>query len=164
MDTRMAKPKKEYEAPKTMTLDAGEGLEDASISFKLQSEEKDKDGNVIKAEVKDTIKVRVPVLGAKAGAGLKAFQNACNTAGKNGNEILATTVRNAAINQAKAARLAAFEAGKDLPDVLTLVPEYPNVRTTDEAEAMGAQIAAGIKAGTINPADLAKLFGSAVKK
>lgn len=154
----MARTKKEYSAPKVMKL-AGDGLEDVIVTRRAKTEEKD--GKTVEIAPADSFNVRVP----KDGAGIIAYQKACNEAGLDGNDILLTALRNAIIKQATGAREEAFKNEKPLPDVLSLVPDFSSVRVTDPNEAASNQFLAALKSGAIKMDDPAvkALFGKLAK-
>lgn len=160
----MARTKKEYQAPKSLTGFDGDGTEIVTLSHKLRAAEKDENGKETKPAVTDTIKVRVPMMGKMAGAGIKAFQKAINDAGGNGNDVLAHSLRLNILDQAKAARKEAYEAGKDLPDVSSLAPDFPAIRLTDENEATANQVLEKLRSGELSNEDIAALFGKLAKK
>lgn len=159
----MARTKTEYKAPETMDLQ-GDGLEEVTVTRYLERAKRDKnDKNVILsgADRPVTFKVRVP----KDAAGLKAFQNAVNTKtpGK-GNDPILTAIRNHSIELAFSALKEADEEKASTPNVMTLYPSFPAVRTTDENEAMAEQVKAALVSGQLKPEDIAALFGKLAQK
>lgn len=160
----MARTAKEYSAPAVMKLE-GDGLEDVIVTHFLERakrDPKDKKKIVSGADRKDTFTVRVP----KNAAGIIAYQKSVNEAGGDGNDSVITALKNAIVKQAGAARKEADTEKKDLPNVLSLRPDFGSVRVTDPNEAAASDFLSGLQSGKISmdSPEVRALFGKLAKK
>lgn len=159
----MARTARTYEAPKTMTLD-GDGIEEVSVSRYLERAKKNEDGTIKSGTDRlDTFKVKVP----KDGSGIATYQKAIQAAGiEDAKKPILIAVRNHIIEQAWAARKEADSEKVALPDVSSLIPDFPAVRITDEMEAKAAQFKNALVSGQIklDDPDVMALFGKLMAK
>lgn len=164
----MARSKAEYKAPETMeNLEGKDGIEIATVTRYFERAKRNKDTKEI-VSGKDrpvTFKVVIVAEGKTSGAGLKAIQGAINSKHDGqGNNVLARAYNNEQIENVFSALKAADDAEKDLPDSLTIYPDFGKVRVTDEIEAAGDLVKAKIAAGEVTPDQLAAFFASLSKK